>query len=102
MARIAPLPDALSELLRRPVGEVLVDLLTRRPQEAPQTPAEPEAGEEEPERLLTVQEAAARLSVRPDWIYRHARELPFAVRFGRFIRFSQSGLNRWIRSRNRA
>jgi excisionase family DNA binding protein len=49
------------------------------------------------ERLLTVEEAAARLSKTPDWIYHHRRELPFARKLGGHLRFSDSGLNDWIR-----
>jgi excisionase family DNA binding protein len=49
------------------------------------------------ERLLTVEEAAARLSKTPDWIYHHRRELPFARKLGGHLRFSESGLNAWIR-----
>jgi predicted DNA-binding transcriptional regulator AlpA len=53
----------------------------------------------EEDRLLDVTEAAKHLSVTEDWLYRHARTLPFTVRAGRKVRFSSSGIARWIRER---
>src|SRR5215831_13613744 len=50
-------------------------------------------------RLLTVDEAAQKLGVGKDWVYRRAAGLPFTVRMGRVLRFSEDGLNRWIRTR---
>lgn len=50
--------------------------------------------------LLTVQEAAERLGVSPDYLYRHARKFPFTVRLGpRQLRFSSGGIDRYIRNR---
>ncbi len=51
-------------------------------------------------RLLTVEDAAQKLGVGRDWLYRRAANLPFTVRVGRALRFSEEGLDRWIRSRN--
>ncbi len=53
----------------------------------------------EPDRLLTVAEAKARLSKSEDSLYRHARHLPFTVRVGRQLRFSSQGIARDIRER---
>jgi excisionase family DNA binding protein len=48
--------------------------------------------------LLNVTEAAERLGTSPDWLYRHAHQLPFTVRVGpRQLRFSAKGLDRYIR-----
>jgi len=55
---------------------------------------------EQHERLLTVKDAAERLNVSDDWLYRRAAKLPFSVRVGRALRFSEVGLERWIRARN--
>jgi excisionase family DNA binding protein len=52
-----------------------------------------------PDNLLTVQEAATRLGVSADWLYRKSRRLPFTVRMGRHLRFSSSGIDRYIRQR---
>jgi excisionase family DNA binding protein len=51
------------------------------------------------DRLLTVDEAAARLACSTDWLYRHHHRLGFAVRNGRHLRFSANGLDRYIRER---
>jgi predicted DNA-binding transcriptional regulator AlpA len=53
----------------------------------------------EPDVLLDVETAAKRLATTEDWLYRHARQLPFAVRQGRSLRFSSAGIERYIRSR---
>jgi len=49
------------------------------------------------DRLLSVEEAAARLAVTVDWLYRHAKTLPFTVRNGRRLGFSERGIERYIR-----
>jgi len=55
----------------------------------------------EPDRLLDVAAAAERLGVSRDWLYHHARQLPFTVRQGRLLRFSSHGIERYIRTRQR-
>lgn len=52
-----------------------------------------------PSRLLTVAEVAARTGLSADYLYRHARHLPCARRFGRALRFDEAGLERWLASR---
>jgi len=50
----------------------------------------------EPDRLVTVKEAAPMLNVTPRWLYNHARHLPFARRLSRkALRFSEKGLIKW-------
>lgn len=50
--------------------------------------------------LLDVTAAAERLCVSRDWIYRHGKRLPFAVRVGRkHLRFSAKGIDRWLQAR---
>jgi len=69
--------------------EVLLSLLTPAA-----TPTE------EPDRLLTVQEAAVRLNVSEDWLYRRSRKLPFARHLSRKqLRFSEQGLQKWVNRR---
>ena len=52
------------------------------------------------DRLLTVEEAARKLAVSDDWLYRHADKLPFTVRIGdRHLRFSAAGIEKFIRQR---
>jgi excisionase family DNA binding protein len=49
--------------------------------------------------LLTVAQAAERLGVSKDWLFRRSRTLPFVVRLGRHLRFSSRGIDRYLRSR---
>ena|SRR5262245_49079796 len=52
--------------------------------------------------LLTAKRAAALMGVTPRWLYRNARKLPFARYIGRkTLRFSQTGLNRWLAVKSR-
>jgi hypothetical protein len=52
----------------------------------------------EPEALLTVEAAAAKLSVKPDWLYRHGKQLGIAVKLGDgTLRFSIAALDEYIR-----
>ena len=51
------------------------------------------------EALLDVREAAARLNLSVDWLYRHAKRLPFTRRVGRAVRFDPEGLARWVATR---
>ena len=48
------------------------------------------------DRLLNVEE---KLGVKPDWLYRHHKDLPFTVRHGRLLRFSELGIEDYIRRR---
>jgi predicted DNA-binding transcriptional regulator AlpA len=52
------------------------------------------------DRLLTVTEAAQKLGVKTDWLYRESGRLPFTVRPspGR-VRFSVLGIERWVSQR---
>jgi predicted DNA-binding transcriptional regulator AlpA len=55
------------------------------------------------EHLLDVEEAAARLGMSTDWLYRHARQLPFTRRVGRrAVKFDPEGLARWVATQRRA
>lgn len=58
-----------------------------------------EASTNSPDALLDVVEAAKRLGVSEDWLYRRANKLPFVVRVGRHVRFSVNGIDRFIRNR---
>ena len=49
--------------------------------------------------LLTVDQAAERLGVSKDWLFRRSRMLPFVVRLGRHLRFSNRGIDRYLRNR---
>ncbi len=66
-------------------------------QAAPPAPAEP--GVSGPDANLSAPEAARRLGVSMDWLYKHASGLPFTIRIGRRLLFSSRGLERWNRLR---
>src|SRR5512140_3286105 len=53
------------------------------------------------DRLICIEEAAAILGKTKDWLYRHADSLPFTVREGRLLRFSNIGIQKYIRARLR-
>ncbi len=48
--------------------------------------------------LLTVEQAATRLKCSQDWLYKRAKRLPFTVRVGRNLRFSERGIEEAIRA----
>jgi predicted DNA-binding transcriptional regulator AlpA len=53
------------------------------------------------DRLLSVKEAAAKLGQSVAYVYKHAHTFHFAVRNGRALRFSETGIERWIREQQR-
>ncbi len=49
------------------------------------------------DRLLMPKEAAARLGVTSQWLYRHHKDLPFAKKLSpKCLRFSEAGLRKWM------
>jgi len=60
-----------------------------------------EQSQEETDNLLTIEEAAERLKCSQDWLYKRARALPFTIRVGRNLRFSERGIEEAIRSGRR-
>lgn len=62
---------------------------------APPPPARDEGGDQN----VSADEAARRLGLSKDWLYKHADALPFAVKIGRRVLFSARGLERWNRQR---
>lgn len=93
-ARISALPmDAVAEL-RGQIAKLDTLLLSRL-----LTGEKPQPGIDG-DRLLTAADAAQKLGATKDWLYRHANTLPFAVRVGKkHLRFSEAGMDRYIRQR---
>jgi hypothetical protein len=50
------------------------------------------------DRLVDVAEAARRLAVSKDYVYRHAGEWPFTVRRGRKLGFSEQGIATYLQN----
>ena len=56
--------------------------------------------QQEVDRLLSAEEAATLLSMSEDWLYRHAKKLPFTRKVGsKMLRFSQQGIIKWMDTR---
>ena len=51
------------------------------------------------DRLLDVEETARKLGKSKDYLYRHAGDYPFTVRDGHSLRFSEQGIEKFIRQR---
>jgi excisionase family DNA binding protein len=51
------------------------------------------------DRLLNVEEAARKLGKSKDYLYRHSGKYPFTVRDGRSLRFSEQGIEKYIKQR---
>ena len=52
------------------------------------------------DRLLDADEAAKLLSVSEDWLYRHAKILPFTRKLGpKMLRFSSLGIQKYLATR---
>jgi hypothetical protein len=54
-----------------------------------------------PDRLLGAEEASMRMGKRVSWMKDAGRRLEFAVRVGREWRWSEAGVNKWIRLKER-
>ena len=50
----------------------------------------------QPEQLLDVENAAKRLNVSEDYLYRHWKKLPFAHKYDWGVRFSARGIEEYI------
>ena len=52
------------------------------------------------DKLLDAEEASKILSVSPDWLYRHGRQLPFTRKLApRVLRFSYQGIQKYLAAR---
>jgi predicted DNA-binding transcriptional regulator AlpA len=95
IAKVAPqeAPALIGELrrLEATVEAKMISALAANGQpEGPAGPAE--------DRLLDIRTAAAKLGMSRDWLYRH-KNLPFRVPVGRQLKFSERGIERWIKQR---
>jgi hypothetical protein len=95
--RAAGLPLEAAKALLAQCAQVHAVLLARLVEAAPDGARGPQTPDGD--RLLDVKDAARRLGVGPDYLYRRAHTLPFIVRLGRTIRVSAAGLERYIRHR---
>jgi excisionase family DNA binding protein len=56
------------------------------------------ASASQPDELLDVHEAAHRLRLSKDYLYRHHARLPFTRRIGKRLLFSRTGIEKYIRT----
>jgi hypothetical protein len=91
-------PGRVAELSHSEAAAFLVKLtvlqaaLASRLQDVPQV----QSVHRTDDRLLTAREVADRFARSIDWVYRHARDLPFTVRVTpKTLRFSEEGLRRY-------
>jgi excisionase family DNA binding protein len=99
-----PVLDALDQLIastpEEKIPALVVALLVRAGALAGRQLVEtgaPQRAVQQPDENLSVAEAARRLGVSRDWLYRHSGELPFTIRIGRRVVFSARGLEQWSR-----
>jgi predicted DNA-binding transcriptional regulator AlpA len=60
-------------------------------------------GQQDAERWMDAKEAAELLSMSEDWLYRHAKTLPFTRKLGhKMLRFSYQGLVKYMETRTRS
>ena len=52
-----------------------------------------------PDRRLDIKAAAEKLGMSKDYLYRHLQALPFTIRVGRSVGFSEQGIEKWLRQR---
>jgi predicted DNA-binding transcriptional regulator AlpA len=81
---------SLAGVLARAQAEVMARIVAPRLPEVPTTTGN-----------LSAEDAAARLGMSTDWLYREARNdrLPFAVKIGRRVVIDAAGLERWRQRR---
>jgi predicted DNA-binding transcriptional regulator AlpA len=87
--------DARPEDLPRLVGRLVEAEERARLRLRTAAPHAPENGQGEADENLSAVEAARRLGLSRDYLYRHADKLPFTVRIGRRLLFSARGLETW-------
>jgi predicted DNA-binding transcriptional regulator AlpA len=88
-------PDLIGEFAR------MQTVLALRVSEITENDSAETAAPNNGDRLLDAREAARILGVEPRWLYRRADRLPFTRRLSpRTLRFSELGLQRWIKTRS--
>jgi hypothetical protein len=91
--------DSLLEL-RRQVGHLSVDLDVAISAHTIDAAAKNRGPREEPDTLLTPDQAASIAGVNRSWLIRNSYKLPFARKLShKVLRFSEVGLRRWLVTR---
>ena len=86
-------PDDTSPLLAEALAAILRPIVKEAVKEAMN-------GHRQEDRLLAAEEASRLLCVSEDWLYRHARRLPFSRKLGpKMLRFSSLGIQKYLATR---
>jgi len=56
-------------------------------------------GDSQGDRLMSLEDAAAKLRVSTGWLYHKSKSMPFVVRTGRKLSFSERGIEEYIRQK---
>jgi excisionase family DNA binding protein len=76
--------------------------LATPPLDANAAPESASRGAGLPDEAISAAEAARMLGMSRRWLYRQAPRLPFTRKIGRAVRFSRSGITRWLATRRPA
>ena len=101
LAEIIGHPEALAKIPTEQIPALLLEISSLQSALAASllNGAETTGTQGNGDKLLEVKEAAAKLAVTEDWLYRKGNRLPFVVHLGRNIRFSEAGIEKYIRQR---
>lgn len=98
-AVLAALDEEIAKAEPARLAAILAALSARASAASARLLAAPPPQPETEARNLDIGEAAGRLGVSVEWLYRNWKSLPFAVRIGRRLLFASAGLDRYVRQR---
>lgn len=90
-----PSPADVAALAAEEIPAVIAQLASVQSALAARLLMERETAKGEPDPLLDIEQAAARLNMSTHYLYKNHRRLPFTVRQGRKVLFSSRGLERY-------
>ena len=93
---VLPPVDAVDVIPEEKLAAFVIELSALTARAAARLAARPPTASPASECLLTADEVAERLKLSRDVVYRHATRWPFTRRVGRAVRFSSTGLDRWL------
>lgn len=92
-------PAKATELSPAVAQKLLIELTSLQPMLIAQSLRVVETASEQPEKWMTVAEAAAQFGVTPVWLYRHKRQLPHSQPSRKVLLFPEERLRRWFAGR---
>src|SRR5262249_25130303 len=101
LADLAAQPERVNDLAPGQARAYLAQLVPLQTALLSRAFAQDGSADSRGDRLLSVKGAAAKLGQSVAYVYKHADAFPFVVRNGRGLRFSEAGIERWIRGQQR-